>query len=488
MINITNAEVRQSLARKKRPVRTLSGVTIVAIMTHPYPCPHGKCFYCPGGPEYKTPQSYIGEEPALMRAIQNNFDPYLQVRKRLQQYEEIGHRPSKVELIIMGGTFTAMPLDYQEWFVTMAFEAMNRYPLEKPSEFISLEEAQARNEVAKIRCVGITFETRPDWAKEKQVNRMLKFGGTRVEIGVQSIYDDILRKIRRGHTVKETIEATRILKDSGFKIVYHIMPGLPGSDFDKDLEMIKTIFEDPNFKPDMIKIYPTLVIRGTGLYELWKKGEYKALTDEEAIELISEMYRYLPKWVRVMRVQRDVPAPIIEAGPRKGNLREFVEKRVKEKGISCKEIRYREVGLKLWKEGVMPDLKSIRILKEVYEASEGIEVFISIEDISNDIIIAFLRLRIPSAKAHRPEVDERTAIIRELHVYGPQVPIGESPLFEWQHKGWGRILLRKAENMAKNEFDAKKMLIISGVGVREYYRKLGYHRSSLSPYMVKYLA
>jgi len=479
---------RELLARRKRPVRTLSGITIVAIMTHPYPCPHGKCLYCPGGPDYGTPQSYIGEEPALMRALQNRFDPYYQVRTRLRQYEEIGHKPSKVELIIMGGTFTAMSIDYQEWFVTMALEAMNRYPEDKPKRFVSLEEAQARNEVARIRCVGITFETRPDWAREKQVDFMLKLGGTRVEIGVQSIYDDVLKRVMRGHGVRETIEATRILKDAGFKIVYHIMPGLPGSDFDRDLEMVKTLFSDPDFRPDMLKIYPTLVIKGTGLYELWRKGKYHALTDEEAVELISEMYRYIPKWVRIMRVQRDVPAPIIEAGPKKGNLRQLVEKRLREKGIPCREIRCREVGLKLWKEGVEPDLKHVELLREYYEASGGTEIFISVEDVVNDILIGFIRLRIPSDKAHRPEVDENTAIVRELHVYGPQVPIGEEPVFEWQHRGWGRILLKEAERIAQEEFDMKKILIISGIGVREYYRRLGYHRPSNSPYMVKYLS
>jgi len=478
---------QQILAKRKRPVRTLSGVTIVAVMTHPYPCPHGKCIYCPGGPEYNTPQSYIGEEPALMRAIHNRFDPYNQVRHRLLQYEAIGHKPSKVELIIMGGTFPAMPLDYQEWFVTMALEAMNRYPKGKPSKWISLEEAQARNEHAPIRCIGLTIETRPDWAKEKQVDKMLHLGATRVELGVQTIYNDILKFVQRGHTVEDTIEATRILKDSGFKIVYHIMPGLPGSDFNRDLEAFKTLFEDPRFRPDMLKIYPTLVVKGTKLYEMWIKGEYKPLTDEEAIELISEMYRYIPKWVRVMRVQRDVPATIIEAGPRKGNLRELVEEAVRQKGIPCREIRYREVGLKIWKYGIEPDINNIKVLREGYEASEGIEIFLSVEDVKNDILIGFLRLRIPSEKAHRPEVDENTGIIRELHVYGPQVPVGEEAIFEWQHRGWGSILLKEAEKIAREEYDVRKMLIISGIGVRDYYRMHGYFRPSTSPYMTKYL-
>ena len=487
---VGNAElvevVRKYIGRVKKPSRTLSGVTIVAVMMKPFPCPHGKCIYCPGGPEYGTPQSYYGEEPALMRALRANYDPYEQVRVRLKQYEYLGHRPSKVELIVMGGTFTAVPLDYRVWFMTNVFEAFNRYPESKPSKLPSLEEAQLRNETAKIRVVGVTFETRPDWAKERHADEMLWLGGTRVEIGIQSIYDDILMKIRRGHTVKDTIEATRVLKDSGFKIVYHIMPGLPGSDLDRDLEMVKEIFRNPDFRPDMLKIYPTLVVKGTELYDMWVRGEYKALTDEEAIELISEMYRYIPKWVRVMRIQRDIPATIIEAGPKLGNLREYVERRAIEKGIRIREIRYREVGHAIWKRGTLP--KDIKIFVEEYEASGGIEVFISAEDPINDVIVGFIRMRIPSDKAHRPEIrGHKVALIRELHVYGPQLPVGLEPVYELQHRGWGNKLLRKAEELAIEKFDVKEMLVLSGIGVREYYRKLGYYRPSNSPYMHKKL-
>jgi len=478
---------RALLLSRRKPVRTISGVTVVAIMSKPYPCPHGKCIYCPGGPQFGTPQSYIGDEPALMRASRLNFDPFKQVQTRLRQYEIIGHRPSKVELIIMGGTFPAMPLDYQEWFITMALEAMNVYPSDRPRNGITLEKVQEDNERANIRCVGMTFETRPDWGREKHADLMLRLGGTRVELGVQTVYDDILEKVRRGHTVKDSIESTRILKDAGFKIVYHMMLGLPGSDIDRDIEAFKTIFEDPNFRPDMLKIYPTVVVKDTELYNMWVKGEYKALTDEEAVEAIAKIYEFIPKWVRVMRVQRDIPATIIEAGPRKGNLRQLVEERLKSKGIPCREIRCREVGLNFLKRGVEPDLKYTKILRTDYEASQGHEIFLSIEDVKNDLIIGFLRLRIPSEKAHRPEVDSRTAIVRELHVYGPQVPVGEKPLFEWQHRGWGRKLMIEAERIAQEEFDVKKILVISGIGAREYYRKLGYFRPHNSPYMTKYL-
>lgn len=469
----------------KRPTRMLSGVVVVAVMTRPFPCPHGRCAYCPGGPEYGSPQSYIGNEPALMRGIQTGFDPYLQFYTRLRQYEANGHIPSKVEVVVMGGTFTALPVDYQEWFITNIYEAANRYPAPWPQTLSSLEEAQIRNERAAIRIVGLTLETRPDWCKERHVDMMLRFGATKVELGVQSIYDDVLMRVDRGHTVKDTIEATRILKDAGYKVAYHIMPGLPGSDMDRDIETVKEIFENPDFRPDMLKIYPTLVVEGTKLYDMWKRGEYRALTDEEAVELIAKMYRHIPKWVRVLRIQRDIPAQLIVAGPRKANLRELVERRVIEMGMRINEIRFREVGRQITYRNTLP--KRIEIVKEVYEASKGFEVFLSAEDPENNVLVGLLRLRIPSPYAHRPEVDSKTAIVRELHIYGPQVPVGVHDDYSWQHKGWGSRLLRIAEDIARYEFSCTKILVLSGVGAREYYRRHGYERPPECPYMVKYL-
>ena len=477
--------------RFRRPTRILSGVAPVAIMTRPYPCPHGRCAYCPGGPDVGTPQSYVGREPALMRAEQVGFDPYEQVRVRLRQYEWLGYFPSKVDLIIMGGTFPAMPLDYQEWFVAQALEAMNRYPdAPRPNGRVSVEDAQARNEVARVRCVGMTIETRPDWGMEPQADIMLWLGATKVELGVQSVYDDVLKRVERGHGVKETVRATRVLKDAGFKVAYHIMLGLPGSDADRDVEMIKELFENPEFRPDYLKIYPTLVIKGTKLYEWWVRGEYRALSDEEAVEIISEAYRYIPKYVRVLRVQRDVPAPIIEAGPRKSNLRELVEAACLAKGVRIREIRWREAGRRAFKHGVYPDPRNLRITRLTYEASEGVEEFLAVEDEVNDVLVALLRLRMPSEHAHRPEVrGGRTAIVRELHVYGPMVPLGTAPEkpYEWQHRGWGKKLLAEAERIAREEYGVRKILILSGIGVREYYRRLGYFRPPGSPYMVKLL-
>ncbi|AGE70983.1 tRNA uridine(34) 5-carboxymethylaminomethyl modification radical SAM/GNAT enzyme Elp3 [Sulfolobus acidocaldarius] len=458
----------------KKPVRMISGVTIVSVMTHPHRCPHGKCIFCPGGVEYGTPQSYYGNEPTLMRAIENNYEPFYQVQSRLRQYEANGHNPSKIELIIMGGTFLATPLDYQDWFVTQALEAMNRYPSNQKPGFILLEDAQLRNETASIRCVGLTVETKPDWSKEVHAKQMLRLGVTKVELGVQTVFDDLLTKSNRGHTVKDSIEATKILKDNGFKVVYHMMLGLPGSDPDKDLESFERIFSDPDFSPDMLKIYPTLVVETAPLAELWKKGLYKPYDTETLVELISEIYKLIPPWVRVMRVQRDIPATIIIDGNKKGNLRELVENRAKQKGIKINEIRHREVGIKWIHTGKLPTGEP-KLKRYDYEASGGTEVFLSYE-YDDDTLVGYLRLRKPSNK-------DDVTIVRELHIYGPETPVGLWDDFSFQHKGYGGRLLSEAERISVEEFDAKKILVLSGIGVREYYRKKGYHNEY--PYVAK---
>ncbi|MCX8204332.1 MAG: tRNA uridine(34) 5-carboxymethylaminomethyl modification radical SAM/GNAT enzyme Elp3 [Candidatus Nezhaarchaeota archaeon] len=473
------------MQRLRKPVRAMSGVTVVAVMSKPWPCPHGKCLYCFGGPPY-TPQSYAGEEPALMRAIRCNFDPYSQVQARLRQYEALSHCPSKVELIIMGGTFPALPRDYQESFVAKCIDAMNRYP-QPPAGEVGLEEAQLANEAALIRCVGLTLETRPDWARPSDVDFMLRLGATRVELGVQTIYDEVLAAVKRGHGVEEVVEATRVLKDAGVKVTYHMMIGLPGCTLDMDLKAFEEVFKNPDFRPDGLKIYPTLVVPGSELYEEWKKGNYAPPSEEGVVELLCRVKAALPRWVRVMRVQRDVPAPMIAAGVKTSNLREVVAKRMEELGLRCNCIRCREVGLTLLKRGERPDVNRLRLKRESYEASGGIEEFISIEDDEKDLLVGFIRLRIPSEKAHRPEVGAGAAIIRELHVYGPQVPIGTRLEEGWQHRGLGSQLVREAEEVAKGEYGARRVLVNAGVGARPYYRKLGYSRLSGSPYLVKEL-
>jgi elongator complex protein 3 len=460
---------------KRKATRTISGVTVIATMTKPYPCPQPEpCAYCPGGPNQGSPQSYTGYEPAALRGAQNNFDPYLQVKSRIDQLTAIGHKVDKVELIVMGGTFPATPTEYQTWFIQRCLDAIT----DRPST--SLEEAKANSEVSKTRNVGITVETRPDWAKQPQIDAMLDMGITRIELGVQNPADEIYRIVGRTHTVADVVEATRIAKDAGLKIVYHMMPGMPGSNPKKDMIAFSRIFSDPSFKPDMIKIYPCLAIDGTKAYQWQKQGTYIPYTTEEAAELISEIKKTIPPWVRIMRVQRDIPARLILAGVKKSDLRELAQKKLAEKGLRCRCIRCREVGHRYATGNLTPDLEKVRIQTTQYVASEGKELFISAEDPEKDILLGYLRMRVPSPKAHRSEVtDTPSAIVRELHVYGPLVPVGKHHDGSWQHRGFGAKLLKEAERQASSEFGLKKLLVISALGTRRYYMRLGYRRDGV---------
>ncbi|MEM0231117.1 MAG: tRNA uridine(34) 5-carboxymethylaminomethyl modification radical SAM/GNAT enzyme Elp3 [Candidatus Woesearchaeota archaeon] len=492
----------------KKPIRTLSGVSVVSIMTKPAPCPHGRCSYCPGGPNSffgDVPQSYTGREPAAMRAINCNFDPYLQVMNRLEQYCAAGHSPEKIELIIMGGTFPALAEEYQQDFVTYAFKAMNDFSknfyegkefsstkfnsfFEMPSQIkdkdrtarvqkrlldlkgsSSLEVEQDYNEhFSRIKCVAMCIETRPDYCREKQINEMLRLGTTRVELGVESIYEDVLKRIKRGHSVSDVIAATKLMKDAFLKVGYHIMPGLPGSSKESDIVMFREIFENPDFRPDNLKIYPCMVLRGTELYDEWKAGIFTPLNADAAAEIIAEGKRFVPEWCRIMRVQRDIPTKFTEAGVEMTNLRQLVALKLKEKRFSCKCIRCREARA-VSSEGFI-----VKVLE--YEASGGTEVFIQAEDKSNSALLGFARLRIPGT-AWRSEILPESAGIRELHVYGRSLPLGKRREGAVQHLGIGKALMAEAEHIAKNKFGIKHIYVISGIGVREYYRKLGYLRA-----------
>jgi elongator complex protein 3 len=480
---------------RKKPTRTISGVAVVAVMCKPHKCPHGRCNYCPESDI--APPSYTGEEPAALRARMFDFDPYKQTYNRLLQLESIGHPIDKVELIVMGGTFPSYFTCYQEWFVTRCIEAMNNYGLTNedtkisirnggiltiPHKFNYIEDVQTANEMSSVRCVGMTFETRPDYAKIPDVDRMLQLGVTRVELGVQTIYNFIYKRIERGHRVSDVVESTRILRDSGLKVAMHLMPGL-FSDPERDMRIFHRIFEDDNFKPDMLKIYPCLVTKGSEFYDLWKKGEYTPYTTEEAVDLIVNIKKMLPKWVRTMRIQRDIPSQLIEAGVKKSNLGELVYNKLAKENVKCQCIRCREVGHQ--GVGVNPIFGDIKLMTEEYNAGMGREIFLSYEDPLNDILIGFLRLRIPSNLAHRKEVNEKTAIVRELHVYGQMAELGQKKDEIWQHMGFGEDLLAEAENIALETYDKNKLLIISGVGARNYYRKFGYEREG--PYMSKIL-
>ncbi|MFA5381561.1 MAG: tRNA uridine(34) 5-carboxymethylaminomethyl modification radical SAM/GNAT enzyme Elp3 [Candidatus Micrarchaeia archaeon] len=439
------------LILKKSPSRTMSGVTPVAVMSFSG-CPHSGCIYCPRGKE--AAQSYTGEEPAALRARQNNFDAYKQVKARLKQYKEMGHSMDKCELIIMGGTFLSNKEKYKKSFIKDCFDAFNN----KKSK--TLKEAQKLNEKAEHRIVGLTIETRPDYVF---IDEMLSYGCTRVELGVQVLSDKIYKKVNRGHSLKDVIDATKKCKEAGLKITYHIMPGLFQTP-KQDIQMFKKLFSDSDFKPDMLKIYPTMVMENTKLYDIWKKGKFKPYSAEQAAEVISECYKYIPEYVRVMRVQRDIPTPLITAGVEKSNLRQLVEEKCKKKKIKIKEIRYREAGLQKYKFGKDIQEKNIKLKIKKYTASEGTEYFISFEDTKNNILIGFVRLRICA---------DKKAIVRELHVYGSEINIGLDSNESVQHKGYGKRLLKKAEEITKKN-KINKLYIISGIGVREYYYKLGY--------------
>jgi len=430
---------------KKKPTRTISGVTPVAIMIRPADsCTHS-CIYCPF--TGKAAKSYTGNEPAAMRAIQADFEAGRQVKSRLKQYGEMGHPTDKCEIIVMGGTFLEMPVEYRKDFIKGIYDALNG------TVSGTLDEAIRKNETAEHRAIGLTIETRPDVCGKEQINEILGYGATRVELGVQNPDDIIYEKINRGHKTEDVVKATELLKNSAFKVLYHVMPGLPGSNPEKDIEMVKKIFSDERFRPDMLKIYPTLVMEGTELYGMMEKGEYAPYSADEAAETISEFFRYIPEYVRVMRIQRDIPANLIFSGVRKSNLRELVQEKIEEKGIKPKEIRSREIR------SMKFDDKTFSIKRFDYNASNGKETFLSYEN-EGGLLAGFLRLRMN---------DSETAYVRELHTYGAEAGIGKNG--EVQHKGIGKKLLEAAENIAN-----EKIVIISGVGAREYYFKNGYER------------
>lgn len=462
---------------QKRPVRTISGVAVVAAMTTPHECPHGKCAYCPGGPDLGVPQSYTGHEPATMRGIQNEFDPYRQVDSRLTQLKTIGHSINKVEMIIMGGDWCSKPVEYQQFFVKGALDAMNG------RVSVTLNEAMKLNETADVRNVGLTFETRPDWVSQESVDAMLEMGATRVELGVQTLSDEILETVQRGHGIEATIYATQLLRDSGLKVCYHMMPGLPGATPDSDIATFGQVFSDPRFRPDMLKIYPTLVVKNTKLYEWWKDGKYTPFTNEQVISVVSAAVSKMPEYVRIQRMQRDIPLHQIEAGLNQGNLRELVHQRMEKEGLRNPTIRYREVGHYQMRTGKDVDPTNMELVRRDYEAAGGTEIFLSFEDQELDILFGFIRLRKPSEKAHRPEITNSTFLIRELRVYGPVVEIGEHDSDAWQHLGLGEKMISAAEEIGKTDFDASQLLVNSGIGVKEYYRNLGFVDSG--PYLAR---
>jgi elongator complex protein 3 len=441
----------------KKVTRTISGVTPVAVMTQPMACP-GHCVYCPT--YAATPQSYTPESPAVLRASQCDYDATGQVRLRLRAFSEMGHPTDKIELIIMGGTFLATPPEYQYGFIKGCYDGLNGV------ESATLEEAKRLNETAEYRCTGLCIETRPDWCGQGEIDRMLEFGTTRVEVGVQTLDDDVFRLVRRGHGVEEVVRATALLKEYGLKVHYHWMPGLPGSTPEKDLEMSRQLFADPRFRPDGLKLYPTMVVEGTELERWYREGRYQPYPRETMIDLVADIKSIVPPYVRISRVLRDIPAKFIVAGCR-DSLRGIVRERLEARGTSCRCIRCREYGHRVLsgRETGEPHLA-----RTDYEASGGTEVFLSFED-DNETLFGLLRLRLQPRPIARAGIEEGpAAVIRELHVYGPEVPLRRQNETAAQHKGLGKALLREAERIAREEFHAGQMAVLSGVGAREYYR------------------
>ena len=458
-----------------KPAKTASGVAVVTVMPKPFACPHGRCVYCPGGIEFNTPLSYTGTEPATRAAQNFEFDSHKQAKSKLEQLQARGHDTGKAELVIVGGTFPFMPSDYQRNFAKGCYDALNG------SVSANLADAIATNETAQNRCVGFTVETKPDYCKEAHIDLMLEIGVTRVEIGVQSLRDDVYKIVNRGHTLDDVVESFRVAREAGLKLVAHMMPGLPGSSPEKDIEDFILLFSNEAFRPDMLKVYPTLVLEHTGLYKMYRTGKYHAYSEDELVNVMVEMKKIVPDYVRIMRVQREIESDDIIAGPRSGNLRQMVLQKLREKGHQCRCIRCREAGL----QRRYPEGSDVVLKRHDYIASGGRETFLSFETKDGNTLLGFLRLRKVVAP-HRKEL-AGSAIVRELHVYGQALDVGaEKESSSMQHMGYGMKLVHEAERIAREEMSVDKITVISAVGTREYYRKqMGYHQDG--PYVSRVL-
>ncbi len=479
---VKNNKIKASLPLEKnlqrRAVRTMSGVTIVTALTKPFPCP-GQCTYCPT--EARMPKSYISDEPAAARALSLQFDPYEQTWRRLEALKQNGHPTDKVELIIKGGTWNSYPITYQYWFIARCFEACNRVRKSAMSEKMTLDELrkqmvkiQNKNEKAKHRIIGLTLETRPDFINEKTILAMREMGCTRIEMGVQHTNEKILEITKRGHGVQAVVDATTLLKKYGFKVDYHLMPQLPYSTPTKDLKMLREIFSDPRFRPDMIKIYPCIVVENTELYEWVKAGKFKPYSDKQLIKIIKQFKTEVPCYARISRLIRDIPCHHIKAGNMITNLRQVIQAEMAAENKKCHCLRCREVGHQInldWKK------EKVKFFIDQYESSGGQEYFLSYEDAKRDAVLAFCRLRIDANGVY-------PSFIRELHTYGQSVEIAEKEKGASQHIGYGKKLMQTAFKICKQN-KIKKLAVISGVGVRAYYKKLGFKLENT--YMVRNL-
>jgi elongator complex protein 3 len=467
-----------------KPVRTASGVAPVTVLTEPAGCP-GRCIFCPDAEG--MPKSYLPDEPGARRAAECGFDPYLQVRTRLDTFAAMGHTADKVELLILGGTWSAYSRHYREEFVKRCLEAMNG------AESATLLEAQARNETSEHRNVGLVIETRPDWVTPAEVRHLRQLGVTKVQLGVQSLDDRILALNERGHTVQTVRRAVGLLRSAGFKLHLHWMPNLHGATPESDRDDFARLWDDPGLRPDELKIYPCSIIQGTALYTLWERGEFRPYTDEELIDLVADCKATIPRYCRVNRVFRDIPADDIVAGSKRSNLRQLVHERMAERSQACQCIRCREVR------GLVVDEHDLRLVVHTYETSISLEHFLSCET-ADGKLAGFLRLSLPlpafrniSDRSHSPRPAgpectsaiwavlpeiEGAAMIREVHVYGPALGIGAVSAGEAQHLGLGQRLIAEASSVAGSAgFD--RLAVISAIGTRRYYERLGFEQIGL---------
>ncbi len=452
---------------KTRPVRSLSGVVNISVLTKPFPCP-GECIYCPE--EDGAPKSYLTNEPAVMRAVIAKYDPFYQVQMRIKSLEQTGHPTNKIELRVVGATWSYYEEDYREWFIKRCFEACNNNPSK------SLAQAQEENEQSEHRIVCLSIETRPDFINKEEVIKLRNYGVTMVELGVQSLSDEVLSLTKRGHRVKATAEATKMLKNAGFKVCYQMMMNLPSCTPTDDIETFRELFENPLYRPDFLKIYPCLILEKTKLHELYQEKKYQPFTDKQLIEAIIEIKKnIIPRYVRIQRLFRDIPVPSIVGSCKISNLREKIKEDEEKGSWKCKCIRCREV------KGGYNEEEEVILFREDYEASSGKEIFLSLENKEKTKLFALLRLRV--SKETDLSVLESSAIIREIRTYGQHISVKERKITSPQHKGMGKSLVKEAEKIAKEDFNLKKMSVISGVGVRDYWKKLGYHLEDT--YMIK---
>jgi len=456
---------------RMKPGRTLSGVTTVTVLTKPHPCP-GECIFCPEAE--CMPKSYLPDEPGAMRGVQHDFDPFAQTESRLQSLEAIGHPTDKIELLILGGTWSAYPQDYQKMFIRRCLDAMNG------RQAPSLEEAQRWNEDAPHKNVGMVLETRPDSIDRDEIARMRALGATKVQMGVQSLDDAILVRNKRGHSVDESREAVRLLRAAGFKIVLHWMPNLLGASLESDREDFQKLWSDEDMRPDEIKIYPTQLLRNAELYHVWERGDYQPYSTQELIDLISDLKRTIPRYCRVNRVIRDIPSGNIVAGNKRTSLRQDIQSVMKARGLRCQCIRCREVR------GREVDPDELHHEDLAYRAGGAEEHFLSYNT-PDDFLAGYLRLSLPGSRS--PDTGlaglKDAAIIREVHIYGQSLSVGRSVEGAAQHVGLGSSLIDEAESLAfKAGFPT--MAIIAALGTRGYYRRLGYHLDGT--YMVKQLS